>query len=350
MEDHLITLEEIQSTVTKINKKIILVNSSKYTDDAFEYLLDIIDECETIAFIINERKIYTHGEYFGGDLWEDTLNYFHKYNVLNEEDEIVSQIFAQSSKDTIQFKGEDGVTLYSDYDIHREASTLHIKYNIENAVDKSSFVKVSDENIISLNVDNNKIKLSEYVPVSVKFQDVPIVEYDSGDIQINVSVNISDQERLKSLEFETSNDTTTAYDWETGMLSVSVPNNTSITIYANYADENVSSTSSTNVEWGYIYAYGDSLINYSNIDEHTTGLASKFDEISIKLDIGENKHGWFAYPCDTPIDFVDITNGLHGGWRKHSQFRKYEFGILYQVWCTEQTGLGSTSWKIVEKQ
>ena len=87
MAANLINLEEVQASVQSIDKKIILVDSSKYTDEAFEYLLDIIDESKIIAFIVNERKIYTHGEYFGGDLWEDSLFYFGNFQILDENDE-----------------------------------------------------------------------------------------------------------------------------------------------------------------------------------------------------------------------------------------------------------------------
>lgn len=350
MEDHLITLEELQATVTKINKKIILVNSSKYEEPAFEYLLDIIDESEAIAFIINERKIYTHGEYFGGDLWEDTLNYFNKYTVLNDEDEIVSQIVAQSSKDIIQFKGEGGISLYTDYDIRRDASTMHIKYDLEAAVDQSSIIQVSNDRAIMLDVKDNKLSLAEYVPLTVTFRSTPMLEYDSGTQTLSIPITINDPSRVKSLSFSASAGVVPMYDINNKVVNVSIPNNTKVTIYADFSDGKVKSTSSTTIDWGYCYAYGTDIIGETNIQNHIKGIANRFSEISFNLDIPESKYGWFAYPANASFEFLDVTNGLRGGWTKHSQFRRYDSGILYQVWCTEQSGLGSTSWKIVKKQ
>ena len=313
---HVITLEELQEANPKINKRIVLVNSSKYTEEAFEYLLDLIDDCEAIAFVINERKIYTHGEYFGGDLWEDSLNYFSKYALLDDNNEISAQIYAQTSKDAIQFKGEGGITLYSDYDIKRDASTIHVNYDLDAAVDKTSVVKVDDNLSLALEVDGDKIA-------------------------------------LKKLHITASGNSSPKYNISTMSIDVDVKNNTPVTIYVDYQDKNgFSLTESITQEWGYKYAYGSSAnaIYENNINMFLANIENKFSEKTIDIDIKDGQYGWFVYPANIELSFIDVENGMTGGWKKHSIFWMYSQNIRYQVYRTENCGLGKTIWKLTQKQ
>ena len=45
-----LTLSEIQNNPPLINKKFLLINSLFYTDDAFNYLLSLIDNTDCVAF------------------------------------------------------------------------------------------------------------------------------------------------------------------------------------------------------------------------------------------------------------------------------------------------------------
>lgn len=355
MNDHIITLEELQEMQPKITKRIILVNSSKYTEEAFEYLLDLIDETEAIAFVINERKIYTHGEYFGGDLWEDSLNYFSKYTILNDDDEITSQIYAQTAKDAVQLKGEGGISIYSDYDINREANTLHINYDLDAAVDSSSVVKVNDDLSLVLEVKDDKIALKQYEPLTINLIQPEMLEYDSGNTNVVIDMEIFGYEKLRVTDFRVtaSGNSIPEPRLTERKIYVYIFNNTKTYIYADYSDENrIHYTSSTVQDWGYIYAYGAGAysINSSNIHDFRHSIENTFSEKTITLNIQDGQYGWFAYPANVKLSFMDVDNGMSGGWKKHSKFTLYSRGIEYQVYRTENMGLGKTTWKLTQKQ
>ena len=352
---HIITLEELQEAQPKITKRIVLVNSSKYTEEAFEYLLDLIDESEAIAFVINERKIYTHGEYFGGDLWEDTLNYFSKYTLLNEDNEITSQVYAQTSKDAIQFKGEGGITLYSDYDINRDASTIHVNYDLDAAVDNSSIVKINDGLSLVLEVNNDKIALKEYEAPSIKLHTPPMLEYDSGNTQVTINVDITRYEKIKltDLRVTASGNSIAEPRLAERKINVMVFNNVKTNVFVDYQDLNrIQYSTSTTQDWGYRYLWGSgaNAINLTNQDLFNKSLENTFREKTISLDIKDGQYGWVAYPSSTPLAFIDMENGMMGGWTKYSTFTMYGQGIEYQVYRTENVGLGKTTWKLTQKQ
>ena len=68
-----IRLQQIIDSQLSVHKRFVLINSKNFTDQAYEYLLELVDAAEAIAFISDTRKIYTQGNYFGGDLWEDSI-------------------------------------------------------------------------------------------------------------------------------------------------------------------------------------------------------------------------------------------------------------------------------------
>ena len=106
-----IGIDELKSNPPVIERKFILIDSSLYTDEAYEYLLDLINETDSIAFIRDRKKIYTHGEYFGGDIWQDSLFYFGNFQILdNNSDEVLTDLKAEIQAETIRFKGESHTT------------------------------------------------------------------------------------------------------------------------------------------------------------------------------------------------------------------------------------------------
>lgn len=345
----IIDLETLKNSLTHISKKIILVNSEKYTEDAFDYLLDLIDESESIAFIVNERKIYTQGEYFGGDLWEDSLNYFSKHVIIDDNNEILNRIYAQSAKDSLQWKGEGGIQLYNDYDIKREANTIHIKYNLEAAVDEESVVRVGDK-ILALTVgENNKLAIAEFEPINITWPTIQMLEYDKGDTEISIPLTIQNKQRLTSLVISASSGVIPSFNWETDTITANIKNNTNVTFYIDYKDGKTLMTESFKQEWGYAYCYGITQITEENFDRFKKGLENKFNNKEITINQTNNTYGWFAYPKNISIEFSDKATGLSGGWEKAGTFMKYNSNIEYQVYKTEQSGLGSVTWKITKK-
>ena len=315
MAQNLINLEDVQQSVQSIDKKIILVDSSKYTDEAFEYLLDIIDESKIIAFIVNERKIYTHGEYFGGDLWEDTLNYFSKYAILNDENKITEQFYANSPKEAVQLKGEGGVTIYSDYDIDRDANTIHIQYDLNAAIDEKSMINVG-EKFIKLTKHGDKLALDFHDNIDIELVKPSLIEYDSGNVETIISMIVTNGQELTKFEISADENALPTFNGLSGNISLLVLNNAVTTVTIVYGDDFITKETSVVQEWGYAFAYGVYGIIDDNFDLYkSSDIENEFHEKTIELDIPENRYGWFAYPANVEIRFIDIDNDIAGGWQ-----------------------------------
>ena len=106
-----ITIDEVKESNLFINKRLVLIDSSLYTDDAFEYVRTLIDKNEAIAFIIDTRKIYTQGQYFGGDLWEDMLFFFGDYRLLDENGEEITTLKAELMKEQLNISSSNHILI-----------------------------------------------------------------------------------------------------------------------------------------------------------------------------------------------------------------------------------------------
>lgn len=59
--------------------KFVVIDSSLYTPEAFEYIQEFVNYAGSILFVSDTKKIYARGKYFGGDifklifLWGDCL-------------------------------------------------------------------------------------------------------------------------------------------------------------------------------------------------------------------------------------------------------------------------------------
>ena len=346
-----ITYEELVASGTKIEKKIILVNSSKYTDEAFDYLLDLANNNESIVFITDKRQIYTHGEYYGGDIWEESLNYFQKFTLSNSSGQVTGSVSAMSSNDVLQIQGEGGIDLTADYDVLNDTNILHINYNLTTAVDHTHLVDIGNGINLSLAVDeSNKISIKKYEGINIWFGELSVIEYDSPDAVIGVKVHIKDITKLNTISFTATNGVIPTFDYDTLTVSCVVPKNQNITIYADYIYDGISGTISVDQKWGYGWYAGIMEVNGNTFSALNKKYESEFVDktVTIKQPVGE--YGWFACPKRYNLLFTDIDTGLAGGWQKMSTFTKYSNSIEYQVYRTVNAGLGTVNWKITQKQ
>jgi hypothetical protein len=57
----------------------------------------------------------------------------------------------------------------------------------------------------------------------------------------------------------------------------------------------------------------------------------------------------FACPKEFDVIFTDASTNLQGGWKKIGTFTHYIFNTEYQIYGTDQYGLGSVKWIINKK-
>ena len=345
-----ITLEDLIASEFKVTKKIILVNSSLYTNEAFDYVLERADENESIVFITDQRQLYTHGGWYGGDVFEENLKSFTKILVSDSEENIKGSLLAETANETLDFRGEGGIDLSAEYDILHDKNIVRINYNLNSAVNESAIVELSEDIKLTLRVEDNKIVLKKYDGANVEFENTRILEYDSGTTFIGVKVKIKDPSKLTSIRAYADNNVRASYDASSMSVNAVIPANTDTTLYLDYVYDGISGSTSIKQLWGYGWCYGISEIDSTIFDSAIKNIEKEFKEKTIKISQPVGEYGWIAYPKSTELIFTDADTGIAGGWKKIGTFIKYSKNIEYQTYRTVNAGLGTVNWRITKKQ
>lgn len=341
-----ITLEELILSETKITKRIVVINSSQYTDEAFDYLLSLVDENESIAFISDQKQIYTLGTWYGGDLWEDKLKFFSKIILNNEYKNIINTINASDANDIIEIKGENGIELYSDYDMLKDVNVMHLKYDISQALNNE--VLNLNSNKIVLKNENGKITLSNVNENAITINELNILEYDTNINNISLNINVEDNEKLKYLKvFNENNEEQEYVNVSNIIIPIQINENLKLIILYEY--DNQIDTKQLEQKWGYGWTYGITIITEQNFIDENKQIENDFVEKTIEIYQPLGEYAWFAYPSKYELNFIDCDSGLVGGWQKMHKFKMYSKNIEYQTYRTTNAGLGKIKWKITKK-
>lgn len=353
-----IKYNELVEKNIKIEKKFILIDSRNYTSKAYEYLLSLVDESESVAFISDTRKIYTQGQYFGGDLWKETLYYFSGVEILNETDEIVSAMNLDKGDSKLQIKGENGLILRIDTEDTPEGTknVLVIGYNLEAGID-STPIKINPEYEYNLGVENGKIKLQEYIPLNIIPQEVDNFELDSFE-EATVEyrflvIGNDDNKEFKVIDQSTL--TEIPYSFSNNILKFSskIYKNANQEFEIQYSDSRNSKSYLFTQKWSGYYFYST-----NEIVEETRNTAERYIPYENETIAGEfiltqqeDEYGYFACPLELANSFFfkDWSNGLAGGWKKVGVVYLYSDVLPYMLFKTSQSGLGKIKW-ILEKQ
>lgn len=346
---HKITIDELLSSGIDKTKKIITINSSLYVDDAFDYLLELVDENEGIAFITDKKQIYTHGTWFGSDVWSDTLNNFSKFKLVSSNG-IESTINASEVEDYFTIKGEDGIVLKTEKNPLTEKSTIHLKYDVNEAIDENKYVDLGDAGKISLTIEEDKIAIKKYSAGTVSLEQPLPLEYDTEDTEIDIYVNVSNREKFEFIEVFSDNGYNISYDEQHYIISVTIPTNTDTEIGINYLYDGKYASRTVTQHWGYGWCFGTTEINEFNFENQHKNIENEFTDKEIEINQRADLYGWFAYPKNVDLSFIDEDSSIAGGWKKYGTFEKYSLGIEYQVYRTSHEGLGRVKWMIEKKQ
>jgi len=352
LEVRVMTIDELKANPPIIDKKFLLINSSLYTNEAFEYLLELINETDAIAFIRDLRQIYTHGEFFGGDVWEENLLCFGAFQLLNENDEFIAELGAETINDKIRFKSENNVTLSAEeYYINGEKlKTIKIGYDLSNTVNTDVFTIDDSTAQYNLNVVDGKIGINKYVPIKVEvYGDESPIEYDHTPEYIEFHLNINGTSENKHIYVTTGTNELIEISDDNSLVKATISDNTNVDYLVIYSDEQTEGSVMFEKKFGYGLFYSNEEIAPSNMNDIKKIIVLNSCECEFTLNQEENKYGWFACPSTfTPI-FKDGYSGLCGGWYKINKFLFYSKNIEYDVWRTENSGLGENHWIITEK-
>lgn len=349
-----IRLQEIIDSQLSVHKRFVLINSQNFTDQAYEYLLELVDAAEAIAFISDTRKIYTQGNYFGGDLWEDTLFYFGKIALLNSDEEIITEIESKKSSDRIDFQGANGITLQriekvSDTD---DTNTILIGYDIDSTINKDLF-EINSTSKYHLGIEDGKIKVNEYIPMNVIPQNFEPFELDDTITTSEYRCIIIGNNENKYITI-TSNNNEINYTLSNNILRFVTVLETNIdkTFTIDFNDDIISNTLLVTQTWLPACVFGK-----DEIDDYTFYNGSRYlikdgnlsNEITINQEEGE--YAYFACPSEyeSNICFRDNSTGLVGGWQVIERKPFYSMNIQYTIFRTRHSGLGTIKWKIEQK-
>lgn len=343
-----ISLLDLLSVNTKVQKKIITINSSLYEDDAFEYLLRLVDENESIAFVTDRKQIYTHGTWFGSDIWEDTVKAFSGFDIVNA-DSSVSSIKANDIDSVIGITGENGIELSVEQQKLTRKNILHIKYNVDSIIDNDNYVNIDNDNF-TLGDENNKMFIKKHTYENVHLSEPDTLEYDKPDTNVQIKIYVDDIEKFTLENIFTDNAISIEYNENTNTIDALIKSNVDTKIGIEYYYDGSKFKTSVIQRWGYKWYHGTEEMNLSNFNLYSTEIEPEFVEKTIKLNQLLGEYGYFVYPKMYDIVFIDSDSSIAGGWKKIGKFVKYSKNIEYQIYRTSNAGLGDVTWHITKKQ
>lgn len=343
------TVDELKANPPQIIKKFILIDSSLYTDEAYEYLLELINETDSIAFIKDTKRIYTHGQYFGGDLWEDTLCYFGQFQIIDSNsDELIATIQAEVANDSIRFASANNITIIAEDEyVHgNKIKTIKFNYNLEDTVNTEK-VSIDDPTAIyNLEVIDKKLKINKYVPIRVEVPESNEIELDTNIESIKFPIFIYGTSENKNIYVTTtSGDEATVTD-DMKWVESTIHKNLDTDFLIVYSDEQTEGYVHHVQKFGYGLLYSNTEITKDNFFSVNRYISSSSCSGTIVISQGDDEYGWFACPSVFNPLFTDHITGLVGGWKKVKTLTAYSDNISYDVWRTENAGLGEIIWDI----
>ena len=338
-----ITIEDIQDLI--IYNKFVRIESSKYTDEAYAYVKYLIDQERAILFDKDTKRIYTLGEYYGGDELKENLLYVSKYLSIDIDDEVLEELNIVNNSDILAFKGKGPLEVNL---IQGKYNTVELEYNLNRAIDNSIY-KVADDREYGLYLDENgKIALNEYIYPDLEIEDAPMLlsdpETKTLTLKVKGTVEFKDWEQFY---IETTNCTYNSCDTENKTITVTFRRNVDGELTINYSDGKTSKTYKYVQKWYKECIYG--LFDGQNYIEY-----GKLYFIDDKIDpfIIDQKKLYMAYvriPEEIKPIFFDNSTNMIAAWEKVNSNIAVD-NIYYNVYRTINSGLGKVEWKITNKK
>ena len=351
LEIRKMTIDEVKQNPPAINRKFILINSSLYTNEAFEYILELVNETDSILFIRDTKKIYTHGEYFGGDLWEDSLFYFGNFQILNDADEVKVSIEAEEQKETLKLKGINNLDISAEenYIDGIKYKTIVFNYDISNVVDTTPFTVDDPTAEYKLEIKDSKIHVNKYIPIRVEVPNIelPVLEYNNAHTTVNIPINVFGTDTNKNIFVSSSTGESVRYDEENSKIILDVTNSVSDNdILIVYSDSRTQGSLTLKQKFSFACVFGQTEPSNSNFNTISRYVCDDKIDGEITIEIDRGNYGWFACPENFNPIFIDKESNLSGGWTPVKKALFYVRNIKYTIYRTENSGLGHTKWII----
>ena len=343
-ENGKITISDIQGL--EITKKFVSIDSSKYAIDAFNMILGLVDSERAILFDKATNRIYTLGDYYGGDTLKENLHYFSKVLNINDEGEIISSFESLKNEDSITFYGTQGIDIE-----FKDNNVIKLSLKLNDIIEEYKGNKTKDtEYYININ-NNNKLEINKQEPFSINIDDVSIKYNRLDNVLVEIPFTVSDSSNVDDLEkFKVivENGTLENVDSENNKIKVMTMNKSldpKITI--EYSNGIIDDTKTIYVHWsfecyygiydGYFNEYGKFYIN--NVEQFN-------NDITIRQ--GSQEYAYILCPSFFEPIFIDIKRNIQGAWHK-IKMTETKNGLLYNIYLTDNENLGTNNWHITNK-
>lgn len=345
----LITKQELIDSGFMIIKKLVMIDSTEYTPEAFDYILGLADLVGSIVFVSDSKKIYANGRYFGGDIFQADLLYFTDFRTLDENGVVTGVSSAKHPKSILDIKTYGHLKSFADYDESTGANSIDFYYDLNSAVDTEEFTMDSNAKY-NLAVVDGKIKMVKYVPCKITLSSLQILEYDLGEQVVEIAVKYTGSKPLQSFDLSLNYEPLNDYILEgttQNKIICRIPNNTDIIFNIKYSDGITFSEVVLKQIWGYGIFYGKG--NEWNIENMSKYIISDNPSKTITIEQNDGEYGYFACPKEFDVIFTDVSTNLQGGWSKIDTFEYYSFNTVYQIYRTDNAGLGYVKWNVTKK-
>lgn len=378
----LITIQDLKNENFYPNKKWLMIDSRAYTPEAFQYVLKLSDVEGCLVFVYNTHKIWANGQYFGGDVFQESLDYFSQFASRNGDGILTGIIQAQTPQDLVQFVGINHVNITAHRNEETGENLMVFDYDLQSAVNTNRVeIGGSKYNLV---VENGQIKLNEYKPMTVSLSSLNPLEFDSVDDYATVTFNIfiggtiPNPDLLRISLGATADDGSVIYtslNPETNTVTAEIPKNVNVKFDIDFSDGETSGKVSVWQKWGYkiyIGLYDHNVFGIGTINNDVPNFQSIFDSLlsntnlisdsfiwvpgtkinkTTKLSVNYNDYGLFICPSSLAIEFTDTSVNLMGGWQpvvnKPSNMYSRDVETEYIIWRTDHMGIGLVNWKIV---
>lgn len=333
-----ITIEDIENLL--ITKKFVRIESDNYTDEAYEFVRQLIDNEQAILFDKSKHRIYTLGDYYGGDVFKEHLYYYSKIKHVNIDNDILEEINAIAPESELSIETEEGIK------ISFEENKIKVGLSIKDLIDQTT----SSRYKLILN-DNNKLEILSYQ--QPEFSITPIDFNNQEIIELHYEIDsIIDEDKWEYLNIETENCEVIEFDKENKIIKLQVDPNNYINginekIIFQYNDSQEENTFIIDYIYNINISYGIYNKQYFIYSESSTIPLNKLFDTNIVITQRTNELGYIRIPENiNNIIFFDNIRNIQGAW--HKQEIKVINNKKYQIYCTDNDNLGKISWKIIK--
>ena len=345
-ENGKITLEDINSL--SIVKKFVCIQSSKYNEEAYNRILELIDAEQAILFDKDTHKIYTLGTYYGGNLSKDDFLYFSSIVNVDEANEIINKIEALKNEDELSIQGSNGIVIEL-----KEGNKISLSIDGSKLISENDTKIDIDNKKYSLGIDeNNKLDLKEYESPSIILDDVLIDSRNYGAIMVEIPFEVKgslDIDEFNTFDVTVENCELVEIDKENKVIKI-MTESKYLTPYItiSYSDEYISKNEKFTINWDVKCYYGlfsDGIEN--QIGEFNLNDWKLDNYISIYQK--NNEYAYLSCPEKCKPMFIDANRNIQGAWHKTAIVDVIN-GMNYNVYITDNDNLGQNEWHIINKK